>query len=320
MLFCTYEDRASEFVRVALLAKSLLANEPGAAIHVFGRDAPDWFRDFVAGDHRLSIVGAETLSSTGWCVKPEVLQRMLAEHGGRVTWIDSDIIISGPVRKLFAARSDGELIVAEEPQCNRGRLQGVMAERWGLEAGRVISARVNSCVVSATNDHLSVLQMWESLMRRPEFLEAQRQPYRDRESHLASDQEVLEGVLTSAECGDVFLQMLKSGRDIAQCFRGDGYPVTARIRHLWGRLPPLVHAQGTKPWDGAKRPKSAYLDVSPYLFVARKHRDGLPGECGWMFPSKAGPRLLEIVTCGEPNLAGMPYALRSAIGRWLRRR
>lgn len=319
MLFCTYEDRVSEFVRVALLAKSLLANEPGAALHVIGRCTPDWFRDFAAGDDRLSIVDAETLSSTGWCVKPEILRRMIDDRGGRVTWIDSDIVVSSPLRALIASWQDEDLVVAEEPECNRGRLQGAMAERWGLEAGRDISARVNSCVVSATKRHLGVLQMWEGLMQRPEFLEAQRQQYRNRESHLASDQEVLEAVLTSSECRQVSVRMLKSGADIAQCFKGDGYPVAARLRHLWGRLPPLVHAQGTKPWDVVMRPKSAYLDVSPYLSVARKYRDGLPGECRWMFPAKVVPKLLEIVFCGEPNLAGMPYAVRSAMGRWLRR-
>lgn len=319
VLFCTYEDRPAEFERVALLAKSLLAQEPCAAIHVYGRCVPDWFVEFAAGEDRLSIVGAEAVSSTGWCVKPEILRRMIVEHGGRVTWVDTDIVVSSPLRALFGTRPDEDLVVAEEPACNRGRLQGVMAERWGLEAGRGVSARVNSCVVSATKQHLAVLQTWERLMQRPEFLQAQRQQYRDRESHLASDQEVLEAVLTSAECRQVSVQMLKSGADIAQCFKGDGYPVAARLRHLWGRLPPLVHAQGTKPWDVVMRPKFAYLDVSPYLFVARRYRDGLPGKCGWMFAAKVVPKLLELVTCGEPNLVGMPYAMRSAIGRWLRR-
>jgi hypothetical protein len=319
LVFCTYEDRAAEFVRVALLSKSLLANEPGATLQVFGRCVPDWFYEFAGQESRLAVGGAETLSSSGWCVKPEVLRRMIAEHGGRVTWIDSDIVVSAPVRALFATRPDEELLVAEEPACNRGRLQGAMAELWGLKPGRGVSARVNSCVVSATEQHLEVLQAWEQLMQQPAFLEAQEQRYKDRESHLASDQEVLEAVLTSAPGRNVPVQMLKSGEDIAQCFRGDGYSVGARLRHLWGRLPPLVHAQGSKPWDAVMRPKSAYLDVSPYLYVARKYREGLPDECRWMFASKVVPRTLEIMTGGEPNLVGLPYALRSAIVRWLRR-
>ena len=123
---------------------------------------------------------------------------------------------------------------------------------------------------------------------------------------MVGDQDVLCALLGSTRFADVSCRALLSGVDVAQCFQEDGYPVHDRLSN-WrrGRLPPLVHAQGTKPWtNDAHVP---YLELSPYPVVARE-LVARSEQWDWLYPRSTIGRVIDSAFNSDPNLRGILHA------------
>jgi hypothetical protein len=123
-----------------------------------------------------------------------------------------------------------------------------------------------------------------------------------------SDQDALTALLGARDWTAIEIDLLKCGIDIAQCFQEDGYTVGQRMRNFSSGLPPFVHAQGEKPWR-VEKGRHAYLELSPYRYVALEYADALP-EKDWMIVKTIGGQALDGLFLGDPNLAGIVPAIR----------
>jgi hypothetical protein len=320
-VFCTYEDRADDFPAVAILVSSLSRSTPDAQLVIYGRNIPTWFSALVGQYPQTSLVESEGLAGSGWSVKPELLLRILQEGHRRVVWLDSDLIAASDLHVELerAEGPDGAFVTASEPYWNRLEPAASRARAWGLREVRRFSPSLNSCVVDVSQEHRRVLAQWMTMMRSAEYLEAQGAPYAERPAHLAGDQDVLEAVLSAETRENLEVHVLEPDVDLAQCHLADGYSPVGRMRHLWGRTPPIVHSQGFKAWRaGAVR--RFHHDVSPYVLLARRYAGALPDGGSWAGPQSAMGRALVMLSIGEPNLPGLPFAAWAAFQRRLRLR
>jgi hypothetical protein len=134
-----------------------------------------------------------------------------------------------------------------------------------------------------------------------------------------SDQDVLTALLASSEHAQIPLFLLRSGKDIAQCFEEDGYTVQDRlINFFFQRVPQLVHAQGGKPWKNGVR--ASYQQLSTYSPIALPYAKQWSLPRKWAHPDNFLFRLVNIVTFNEPNLRGIfPASFRTLQRCWKHR-
>jgi hypothetical protein len=95
--------------------------------------------------------------------------------------------------------------------------------------------------------------------------------------------------------------------------------VAVGVAQLVFGLPPLIHAQGRKPWDYSEPPdfrrnlkhyyEAVYLELSPYTYVARDYRASLDQSCAWMEMRTLPGRIWAALARGEPTVAGIPQAV-----------
>lgn len=318
-IYCTYEDRKAEFPGVALLVASLCKTTRPERVLVFGANIPEWFRNFVRRYPEVELRDNEAFLSSGWSVKPEVLMRVLDCRPRYAIWLDADIVVALNISSLFSRVNESTFVCAEEPKWASLNNHPSRAKAWGLRSSREFSPSLNSCVVRVSEKHRGILQKWRSLMQSSEYKAAQDIEFSRRPIHLSGDQEVLHGILTSDQYSSVPVHVLESGIDIAQCHLPDGYSATARLRHVWKRTPPMVHAQGCKPWrSDSVRP--LYHDLSTYLYIARRYSNDLTCDMKWVYPRSFLAWTIQLAMLNEPNLAGLPQAAWTGFTRSLRLR
>ena len=145
------------------------------------------------------------------------------------------------------------------------------------------------------------------LLDSPRYRTAQDADWTERPTHMVGDQDVLCALLGSTRFAHVDCRALVSGVDVAQCFQEDGYSAHDRWSN-WrrGRLPPLVHAQGTKPW--ANDAHVPYLELSPYPVVARELVAGSE-QWDWLYPHSTSARVIDSAFNSDPNLRGIVHAI-----------
>lgn len=312
MEVCIYEDRAVNLVGVKLLILSLERYEPSWAIRLFTPDAPVAFRAWVSRRANVRPDYNWVSGADGWNVKPKLLRRLVEEHGDCTLWLDSDLIVTGALGPMLANSAPETLIVAEEEPWQRfaGSLHRTSA--WGLEPGRVIPTSVNSCVVRVSSHHQELLKDWEAMLARPDYKQMQQLPWNERPFTMIGDQDALCALAGSHKYFELQVGFLRQGRDVAHCFNEDGYTCTHRLSRAFRGLPPLLHAQGEKPWKQAQGRK-LHLELSPYRYAALAYESELnPSERDWLHPNSYLGRLLHMAALGEPNLGGfIPAALRT---------
>jgi hypothetical protein len=212
---------------------------------------------------------------------------------------------------------------------NQGSAQ--RTENWGLPMGRVLPTTVNSGIVRATTAHRPLLAAWDRLLAHPLYLQAQAQAWYTRPPHMLGDQDVLTALLGSAHFSDVPLQLLRRGRDIAQCFGPAGFTVGERLASLAHGAPALIHAMGPKPWAPAKgtggglaaRIGTTYrrmdAELSPYARAAAELQDRLGAPARWTSPSTPLARAMAALAGRHIALQGLPLAAIDQIARRLKR-
>ncbi len=277
MIVCTYEDREDALVGVKILVLSLARHCPDVDVHAFAPACGNAFRQWAGRQPRLRLHTSRPDGPPGWNVKPAVLLDRLAAGHDEVVWLDSDIVLAGDFRPACRGLAPDVCVVAEElPWPSGGDGSAPRTRAFGFDVGRAFPRAINSGVVRVTPAHRALLDAWRELLARSDYLDAQRLKAGERPLHHVGDQDGLAALLGSTGFAAVPVRLLRSPRDILYAGWGpyDGYPLSARLRHLATGLPPLVHAFGAqKPWSAAiARRRSAGL--SPYLRRGRAVRRG----------------------------------------------
>ena len=143
-------------------------------------------------------------------------------------------------------------------------------------------------------------------------------PYWDRPLHLRGDQELLNALLGSQEFAHVPVRFLSGGRDIIHCSgRGRSYSTRERLRGLFSPIAPILHnLSATKAWQmldpspqsraGNAFTERLFLEISPYLTLARRYEAELAPHTAWLRHRTALGSLLRALGCGHYALPGLP--------------
>jgi hypothetical protein len=315
---CLYEDREECAIGLKLLVLSAEVHEPDWHFHAFLKNLPKADLDWLARRRNVVVRDDDFVSQGGWNIKPSLLLRLLSESQGPVMWCDSDIILASPISPAINEYSDEVFIATEEYCWGRNRGSRIRTQGWGFDDKRPLRHTVNSCLLRVGQHHVTLLKSWEALMQREDYRTAQAASFALRPPYMMSDQDVLTALLASPEFADVQLFLLRSGGHIAQCFQEDGYTAGSRILNsLLRRVPPLVHAQGGKPWKTGDR--ATWQQLSPYVEISRTYvRDaGLPDY--WLEADSPGTRFIQGFFRHNPNLTGvLPAATRTLNRIWKR--
>jgi hypothetical protein len=308
-LVCVYEDRADHTIGVKLLALSLLKFEPSWRIVFFSSAPPDHGESSLSELRNVTVRNDVPKRFSAWNVKPALLLKLLDEGNHEATWIDSDIVLTAPITPVLEQFPKEALVVTEEYRwgMKHGALGGPLRTRlWGLPVGRQLGFTVNSCFVRVNQDHAALLAEWMRLIDSPLYRAAQDADWAKRPTHMVGDQDALCALLGSTRFAQLECRALQSGVHVAQCFQQDGYSVHDRVTN-WrrGRLPPLVHAQGTKPWTNHAH--IPYLELSPYPVVARELLEDAE-QASWLYPQSTSARVIDSVFNSDPNLRGILHA------------
>lgn len=328
LTFAVYEDRPRAVVGLKLLLASLCRHHPDACVHLFCPCADAAFERWIARRGRIELQ-QRPWAKCGWSIKPTVLLDVLDAGCPDVTWIDSDIIVTGKLTHLLHRDDPQVMVVLEETPWGPVPGGTYRTQSWGLPVGRPLPFAVNSGLVRVTSAHRELLAAWQELMKRPDYLQAQSIAYPSRPLHLRTDQDALEALLGSDSFARVRLHYLRCGVDVVQAVGPSGYAVAHRISSLFNGLPPLVHALGLKPWSppagkGLRTRLSGwyeqvYQELSTYVHVARGYRQELEEDCPWMEVRTTVGRICRAMTWRHPAIQGLPQAALDETARWFKR-
>lgn len=322
MLACVYEDRASDVVAVKLLVASLERHCPGLAVEVTVPDADAatraWFTGRPYTRLRTERLTPERLGTPGgYDVKPFLLGRALADGAAEAVWIDSDVIVAGDIRPLFAGAAPEALGVTEEIFGVSHEGGTVRTAGMGLPVGRRMRRTANTSVLRVTAAHAALLTEWGHWLCAPAYRVAQAAEWYDRPLWFLTDQEVLTGLLGSARFAHVPIRWLRRGPDIAHCFHlgGTGYTVFQRLANVTrGRTPPFVHSVGERPWRPSGGRPTLHLETSPYTLAAAAYRDVVGESLPWTSATLPAARACRALARDGLTASG----LLPALGRELR--
>lgn len=319
MLLCIAEDRPSEEVAVRLLLLSIREHEPEARVHVTYPPASEGLRRWIEGQPNIALRTEPLEGAYGWNVKPHAVLEALSRGAERVTWIDADIVLAGPIGHLFP-EDERAMVVTEDTWWGQHPGGTHRTRAWGFEVGRRLHATVNSGVFSVTAAHAPLLERWKGCLESPEYREVQSRPPLERPIHMLGDQEVLTALLGAREFADLPVRWLRRGVDIIQNFGPAGYTIRERVRNLRaGRTPPIVHSMGNKPWHFPdspapwESPRGAYdalhVELSPYRRAAERYASDLDDDQRWLHRRSPVGRILRGLTRANPHAMGLPLAL-----------
>jgi hypothetical protein len=312
-----YEDRPCDTIGVKLLLLSLAEHEPQSDIHLYIPGMPRALTSWAGTRPGVRMCDASELTAHGWDVKPTLLLEILRQGYPEAIWLDSDVILTRPLRPVLAAVEPGAFVCAQEQPWPRAAGSRARTQAWGLRPGTDLPVTVNTGVLRATRDHVALLTDWQQLLEHPAYLAAQQRPCQLRPRHLMSDQDALTALLGSEPHRSVLTHSLRSGVDIAQCYGPDGYASSDRVRRAFRSLPPIIHAQLDKPWRATKG-RPVHLELCPYRYAAQDYVDNLtPPERGWLHLHSRAARILHRASGGDPSLAGLPPALAAKARRGL---
>lgn len=305
MDFLTFEDREQDLPALMLLAVSLHRASPGSRLHIPARDlgarALDWL------DRQPNVVLHRDLWSedTFWNIKPHLLEQMLARGIPRITWLDADLMLTADPARRFDLPDD-TILVAQEGFRSRYAGTGGRTIALGRAIARELGYTVNSCVVSVTARHAPLLDRWKSILRSDLYQTADRR-------FILGDQDVLGGLLGSAEFSHMPVAALRTARDIAHDMLPGDFGAFRRIATLARGEPQFVHAQGRKTWRYARGSAEAMAlqsQLSLHRHWARTLLPDLPADqTGWITDDGAVSRAMTRLFPTRPSLRGLPLGV-----------
>jgi len=331
VLVVIYEDRPQVLVGVQLAILSLAQHSKDLPVLAIVPGVGDEFLRWSERFPNLTVrADREGVIGQGWNVKPSVLKNLLEEGKDQVLWFDSDLVVTGDLGAHLARFDDATVVGAEEYAWGHHQGSDARTVGLGLSVARTFPATINTCLLRVSQQHRALVDDWHDILASEAYLAAQRLPARDRPFHLWSDLQVFTGLMGSTKYGDVPVELLARGSEIAQCYGPSGYTVLERLRA--GReLPLLVHAMGAKPWAppsapiGARRGvrllkgvEAVHQDLTPYVEVARAYRGQFDGDDSWLEPRTRAGRLLTRMFPRRPAARELPLAMLDTTARQLR--
>lgn len=312
MIICCYESRASCETGLRLLIASVYRHSPDIEMHIYFPPATQEFCSWTRGFNNVRLVSKTFSESLHWNVKPDVILNEFKNYEEDILWLNSDVIIAGPLEPLFENLDGETLVIAEEALWGaHDDGKAMRAKLWNLSVGREFHFCLNTCALRLTVHHRALVECWKQKLDSADYRRAQTMRFDLRPQHMAGDQDVLTALLCSTTFAHVPVRVLRRGSDILQVFGLKAFTTVERVRSLTG-LPPIIHSQGAKPWLPRQMPvtmmehlEAAYLDTSPYSLVALEFAIDTSAfsaktTCGYW---------LRAAGLGSPSLAGFPFAL-----------
>lgn len=310
---CLLESRADDAIGAYLTTESIRRYEPDIAVHL-NCVSPEGASARLKDDPMVEFDPNAPEGVESWNCKPHTMIPLLEERGGRVTWIDSDMIISGPISPIFSDLSDDTIVTGVESS-NAPTTQGcsVRARGWGFPIGREIPQTLNSSVLSCTEKHLPLLRRWKEILSSDAYRKLQKTPLTERPIHAWSDQDVLCALLASEEFSDIPLRTLELGREMIHVGHSLSYNGRERLANILHRAP-FVHAGAARPWskyffaEGGARGllRRVNRDLSPYTALALEYADLYPQIRQWRDEETLPGKIFRLGSLNNMALAGLP--------------
>jgi hypothetical protein len=291
---CIADDRTSSEMGIRLLLLSLRKYIPNVSVELFFPCAQAPFEVWLQGHPQVRLHKRNASKAGSWNIKPEAMLWMLDQGYERAVWIDSDIIITSEFLFKLTDLDRQKFVITEEalgPKDRDDRLS-LRARKWGFEVGREFGHVLNTCVLSVTDAHISLLKHWNELMNVDAYRLAQTEIWHERPIELLGDQDVLTALLASVLHADVDLVILKRGKQIVQFYELSGYTLFERIGNILYGGPDFIHCPGRKPWllfeeistmtAARDRIVVSYHDVSPYKLASLPYRQEIGLNTDWM--------------------------------------
>lgn len=315
---CLVEDRKFCEPSLKLLLLSLNVQCSEMAVNLCYPAADDGFCNWIKKCPQVHL-RTDHPGGRGWDVKPYAIMRLIEEGFDEVIWIDSDIIVTADITRIFGKLEDDTFVATEDALSDeRDDRKARRARLWGFSVGRVLPFGLNSGVLRVTKNHYHLMARWRELLGTNTYQECQKRRWRDRPVHMLSDQDVLTALLTSKEFSEIPIYILRRGKDILQFNGVYGYTVAERIENLLGHNPVFIHSFAGKPWLAQWRPdrphtlreyvNNVYQDLSPYTLSVTQFRPELGCDTEWMEPHYILSRFLRALGGGCPELVGLPIA------------
>lgn len=314
MIVCIYEDRPWQLPGVKLLLLSLAKYCPSWQVCLHAPAANAEFLSWVAQFPQVSVELERLENAGSYNVKPTVLLKALNNGADECLWIDTDVLVNADLLGLL--RDSQETIVVTQDPWEYPGGSTHRARTWKLKEGRILPGPLNSAVVKVTQHHLALVIRWQAVLRQGWYLEMQSLPAELRDKHALGDQDALSALLASEEFASIPVRRLKHPTEILQHHGAAAFSLHERWQTLRKGLPPLLHAMGTmKPWQMPQQPsllkefrayyERYYLELSPYLHVARQYQDELGEQCDWLCISTGLGRVSHLASFGTPCLQGL---------------
>lgn len=318
---CLYEDRQDCALGLKLLVLSAKCHEPTWMFNVFLKNIAESDRNWLSLQSNVRIREEIPQRQNGWNVKPYLLKLLLLEDPGPLIWCDSDIILSSPISKVLESIPPFVFVASEEYGWGRNKGSRLRTSGWGFIEKRSFTNTVNSSFMRMDTSHMPLLDAWAACLARPSYQQSQAQPWDQRPVYFVGDQDALTALLASSDHAHIPVHLLRNGWDIAQCFEEDGYTAHHRVLNsLCRRTPPLIHAQGGKPWKNG--PRAVFEQLSAYASVALPYvtKGSLPSD--WIRADESRYQFLDWFSRGDANLRGLLPAVqrtsRRARNHWSR--
>lgn len=315
--FCLLEDRDLSEGGLRLAMASLRAHYPNVPIAAHRPNASADFIAWAALLVNVTVVTQPLDGASSWNCKPHALLNTMRLFGvTRVMWIDSDMMLARPFDYLLG--SDDEIVVAQEAlsQPNQGGCD--RAEGWGFDCARDFGCSINSSLLYVTTRHMQLLHHWIALLGSPAYVASQGKTFDQRPISHLGDQDVLQALLCSVEHAHIPIRFIHSGTEVIHSGGALGYALRDRLRGLTRRMPPFVHAIGTKPWwclyadhrSKYRNWRAVYrrllVEASPYMLLARRYKDRIDLQAEWLDFSSPEGMALRTIALGHYALQAWP--------------
>jgi hypothetical protein len=320
LAFCLAEDRPDGGTGLRLAILSLNQHCPDAPVYVY-RPGDSQFAEWVRKFPQVTLIPQVPEGANSWNCKPQAMRPLLLQGYRSVVWLDSDLVVTRDCRVWFQNMDERTLAITQEPASLAHQGTAVRTRAWKLEARRSVPFTLNSSVLRVTAHHLALLERWTQYLADPQYLAFQARPLEERPIHMASDQDVLNGLIGAPEFADIPLHVFRSAVDIIHTGGALGYSWKERLSGVLKPKPTFLHATAGKPWlwlGGAPYwsertffgwHRRLLQETSPYLFEARRYRSQLGEEARWMDKRTGTGTLLRLLGFGHFALRGLPLSV-----------
>ncbi len=319
-VFCLAEDRPFAETGLRLLLLSIHRHAPETPTVLWRPGASPEFTNWLRQFPKVRWLDEWPKDAMDWNCKPHAMLPFLDEGFRRVTWLDSDLMLFRPVKKLLEDLNEETILIARDsPSLVAGEYTlGSRTSAWGWPIHRNLPMTLNTCFFSVTSKHKPLLLEWQQLLQSPKYLHYTRTPLESRPPGFISDQEVLSALLGGPKYADIPLRVLQTGSELVHCAGARSFSLADRWRWIRHGPPYAIHSTTGKPWallrrkPGEPRRKiltKLALQTSPYVASARSYRRELGEEAPWLDFFTFGGRFLKICGLGNHALQGLPLTL-----------